>query len=451
MFERSQQAEKSSAGSPVCVAFDGRSSAADLLEHMANGREIVGAGDLDRGIRENLAQAAPYGRHCSRRVLEPFAVMRAASLHCYPQLRIPRLGADDRFADNLELISDAYQLPDADGLRRPHAVLRLMQTACKPGGGLTDQLAEFLMRTHTEYLKILTFYLELKSLPELGGFVERFPGRAGLHQAATEALIELPTPFLELVLATGTIKSPAELARFVEAGEHRELCDFCRRAGFSNISVISDHLVFNAVEEAEAYFDNQRLRQNLLAVNCQRLMRFVQKLQLDERDSVSFFLDLITGSYSPDAERALEKVDNSGMLETGSPRLRKFLGESLLYQNWVRQSLQTAAAPHAEGLLSRDSQIADLETLRLTLQELLAPELAVPYVALSAKRAKDELLREYAGLRADMLRSAARSIDRRIYEELHCTLAGRENAVMAAAVGEPLADLAQSAFRARRR
>jgi hypothetical protein len=51
----------------LATQFDPHMSAAEILGHLNEGKEILGLQNPDQGIRENIPGAIPYYQNCSRR------------------------------------------------------------------------------------------------------------------------------------------------------------------------------------------------------------------------------------------------------------------------------------------------------------------------------------------------------------------------------------------------
>lgn len=415
-----------SPGIILATHFDPHMSAAEILDHLNEGKEILGISDPDQGIRENIPAAIPYYQNCSRRVLEPFVLMRSLTMHVY-DFSNPRMMADDRMAENLDVILDSFDLSKRASGDRRHDFMDCLEGFNNPE---LKASGEFLMRTYADYFKILVHYLGIKSLDEVASFVDRFKTdqQSGVSQMATEQLMKIPFPFLELVLNAKDIESVDTFGRILEEGQLSRHSEFFRKVRFSNLCVLRDTIVFDQLDELNNFFENQRLQENLTRADVQSLITFARAIEVDDHSWLTLFVDLISNSFADRVENGITKLNQVSALEKSDPALKPYLRRSLRHSTFVEQDLVTVAGLAEAGLLKRSDQLILLEQARGALKELLTPELAERLIKTPASQ-RAQILDEFSELRRTFLEKGIRQEEHLIYNQLNSRTGHRSNSV----------------------
>ena len=398
-------------GRVVFVPFNRFDSAAEVLDNFRSGRVLDGAQELLQQLDTFSAPDLPRGpRGLSQHVFLECRKLRFLSRQLYG-FESPRMGHDDRFADNMDLIFDGFRLVQPGPVLLPdrrHVLVAALE-------GLSDQAKEFLIRTPPEYLQLLYVHCKVNTPTRLEAAVaemhQRAPGGSGysqgIKQRATEYISELPVNFLELLITNCNISSVPALVQRTDSQGLQELCRHVRNFPSKNFCVLTDLGKFPSEAEFLRTFRSKVFLHNLEKVDFAALRNIYARCSATPAESQRRFLAAVTSSDFSSVTQYIHDLDSALGKRTLPEEYLNFLEETLDEADYLQQNMYALRELERAHAISSRGDIAKLRALKEYLGGFVTPLFAQRYLAAATPEEDKGLLTDYALMRDQVLSSQA--------------------------------------------
>jgi hypothetical protein len=391
----------------VYYPFNQLESARTVVDRMERGVFPVGprVGDIFEGIRQQIPRTRPYYDSASESTMHYFMLLRATSLHLYG-LENPKLSADDRLADNFDVIFDYFDLNPQGNLaheRRPQLFLKTLESIVGAWG-------DFLIRTPTDCFKVLVLKLGINSIDDLQALVRPFARecpddyRYGRHQQLTEAIMSFGAPALELILGN-TRSSAQEFGELLASQEGKDLRSLFQELNQQNIAYLADNGVFHDLNHVRSFLGtvDSKVRINLISSSLTELSKFLAQLGVAPNQLYEEVLKLIATSYTPACGALVSQILEQKILQNTPAVLGECILEILADTDYCEQNLATTCALLMRGRLKTDSEVLEFQQLKQTFKGILTPRLAELVIEAPDRESKAQVLADYQQLQRQVL------------------------------------------------